>query len=142
MCSFFTWHYWSLLLCECRWAYSNREAEWYIVMLETFLRIELHPRQQDLLCFQHNGATAHRAQISIQVLSTLFPGRLISCFGDITWPACSPDLAVPDYFLWATLKTRYTKHPANIDDPKQCILECIQGIPKEMLQCVKTAFPS
>jgi len=78
-------------------------AEWYIVILETLLRIELHPCQQDLLCFQQDGATAHTAQISMQFLRTLFLGRHISCFGDITWPACSPDLAVPDYFLWGYL---------------------------------------
>jgi hypothetical protein len=33
-------------------------AECYKVMLETFLRIELHAHQQDLLWFQHDGATA------------------------------------------------------------------------------------
>jgi len=43
------------------------------VMLETFLRIDLHPRQQDLLCFQQDGATAHIADISMEVLRTMFP---------------------------------------------------------------------
>ena len=132
------------------YCYENEEghivtvnAEWYIVMLETLLPIEFHPLQQDFLCFQQEGATAHTAQISMQVLKTLFWGRHISCFGDITWPACSPELAVPDYFLWGYLKSKvYKTCPANIDDLKQWILECIQGIPKEMLQRVTKAFPS
>ena len=34
-------------------------AERYKATLETFLRDELHPRQQDLLWFQQDGATAH-----------------------------------------------------------------------------------
>jgi hypothetical protein len=103
-------------------------------MLGTFLCLELHPCQQDLLWFQQDGATAHTAQISMQVFRTMFPGRLTFCFRDITWPACLPDLAVPDYFLWGyvTRKVRET-HPANIDDLKQRTLECIQEIPREML---------
>jgi hypothetical protein len=36
------------------------------------------------------------------------------------------------------MKTR----PANIDDLKKRIWECVQGISKEMLQHVMTAFPS
>ena len=39
----------------------NVSAEWYKVMLGTFLRSDLHPRQQDLLWFQQDGATAHTA---------------------------------------------------------------------------------
>jgi len=41
-------------------------------MLETFMHIELYPRQQDLLWFQQDGATAHTSQISMQVIRTVF----------------------------------------------------------------------
>ena len=118
-------------------------AERYKIMLETFLQNELRSRQLDFLWFQQDGATAHTARTSMTVLRTMFPGRLISRFGDITWPARSPDLAVPDYFLWGYVKSKvYETRPANIDDLKQRIRECTQGIPKEMLQRVMTAFPS
>jgi hypothetical protein len=33
-------------------------------------------------------------------------GTVISRFGDIAWPARSPDLAAPDFFLWGLLKDR------------------------------------
>jgi hypothetical protein len=33
-----------------------------------------------------------RQQGKAQILRGMFPGRLISRFGDIPWPACSPDL--------------------------------------------------
>jgi len=74
---------------------------------------------------------------------TVFPGRLISRFGDITWPARSPNIAVPYYFLWRYVKSKvYETRPANVDDFKHRVLGCIQRIPKEMLQRVITAFPS
>ena len=108
------------------------------VMLETFLSIELHPREQDLLRFQQDGA-----EISMQVLRTMFPDTLATRIGDITCPARSPDLVVPDYFLWSNVRSKvYETRPANIADLKQRILDCIQGIPKSMLQRVMTAFPS
>jgi len=64
-------------------------------------------------------------------------------FGYITWPARSPDIVLPTYFLWGYFKSKvYETRPANIDDLKHRILECIQRIPKEMPQRVITAFPS
>jgi len=119
----------------------NVHAERYKGMPETFLCSELHPHQQHLLWFQQDGATAHTAQISMQVLRT-FPADSFLCRG-YQLPARSPDLAVPDYFLWGYIKSRiYKTHPANIAELKQRILERTQGIPKEMLQHVMTAFPS
>ena len=84
------------------------------VMLETFQCSELHLHQQQLLWFQQDGATAHTAEISTQVFRTMLPGRVIFRLGDITWPACSPDHAVPDYFLWG----HDTIRPANIVELK------------------------
>lgn len=74
VCSLLLWHYWSLFLWDWGGMYSKR----YKVMSEIFLRIELHPRQQDLLWPQQDGATAQTAEISMQVLRTRFPGRLNS----------------------------------------------------------------
>jgi hypothetical protein len=82
--------------------------------------------------------TAQTAEISMQVLRTLFPDRLIFHTMDITWP----DHAVPDYFLWGYIKSKvHGTCPANTADLKQQILECIQANSKEML-CVIPAFPS
>ena len=119
-------------------------TEQYTVLLETFLCNELHPRQQDMLLFQQDGATANTAQISMQVLWTVFPSRLISHSGDIIWPAHLSNLAVPDYFLWGYVRSKvyklYETRPANIYDLKHQILECVQGIPKTLLLVI-TAFP-
>jgi hypothetical protein len=81
-------------------------------------------------------------QISMQVLRTPFLSRLISRFRDINWLAHSPDLAVPDDFLWGYVKSKvHETCPANTDDLKARIRECIQGIPQEILR-VMIAFPS
>ena len=57
--------------------------------------------------------------------------------GDITWPARSPDLA----FLCGYVKSKvYETRHASIDYLKHLVLECIQGIPKEILQSVTTDF--
>jgi len=118
-------------------------AEPYKVMPGTFLLSELFPLQQDLLWFQQEGATAQAAEVSMQVLRTIFPGSLIYRFGQITWRASSPDRALPVSFLWGYVMSKvYETRPANIADLQQQILECIQEIPKEMLQRVMTACPS
>jgi hypothetical protein len=82
----------------------NVTAERYKVMPETFLRSELHPRQQDLPCFQQDGATAHTAQISIHVLTTMFPATHFSV-RDIN---CLPTHQTTS--SGATLKAGYKKH--------------------------------
>ena len=65
-------------------------------------RTELHPRQQDLLWFQQYGTTVHSAEFSMQVLRTIFPGRLIS-----------PSRLTMQYQTTSsrvTLQAQYTKH--------------------------------
>lgn len=78
--------------------YSDR----YVTMLQDFVRPELQARQLNNIWFQQDGATPHTALQSRAVLRGLFPNRLISRFGDLTWPSHSPDLTAPDYFLWGT----------------------------------------
>jgi len=78
----------------------------------------------------------------MQVLRTVFLGRLTSHFRYITWLAHSPDPAVPDYFPWGYVKSKVQEtHPANTAPFKRRILRHIPGILKEMLH-VMTAFTS
>ena len=68
--------------------------------------------QQDLLCFQQDGTTAHTAEISMQVLRTMFLANSFPISG--TLPGL-PDHAVPDQFLWVYVKSEvYEICPANI----------------------------
>lgn len=71
----------------------------------------------------------------------LFPLRLISRRGDINWPARSPDLTAPDYFLWGFLKSRvFRRKPRNIDQLKEAIRDEIHGIPGAVLRAVMSNF--
>jgi len=53
--------------------------------------------------FQQDGATAHTARTSMNLLREHFPKRLISLRGDLQWSAHSPDLDPCDFFFGATL---------------------------------------
>jgi hypothetical protein len=73
--------------------------------------------------FQQDGASAHTARASMQVVRNMFPQHVISHFGDIHWPPRSPDLSVCDYFLWGYLKSKvYINKPHNIQELKDSIL--------------------
>jgi hypothetical protein len=63
-------------------------------------------------CFQQDGAVAHTAISTMQMLSEFFGGRVIS---RNLWPCRSPDLSPPDFYLWVFLEEeRVQKQPAHI----------------------------
>jgi hypothetical protein len=67
----------------------------YIKMLNTFLFRELrrHNFNMQQIWFQQDGATAHMARASMQVVRDMFPQHVISRFGDIHWLPRSPPYA-------------------------------------------------
>ena len=108
----------------------------YIEMLNRFLLPELRRRRVNMqqIWFQQDGATAHTARASMQVLCDIFPQHLISRFGDIHWPPRSPDLSICDYFLWGYLKSKvYLNKPRNIQELKEFIRVEIANVDEEML---------
>lgn len=52
--------------------------------------------------FQQDGATAHCANETLQLLQTKFGDRIISRRTQQPWPPRSPDLSACDFFLWVT----------------------------------------
>lgn len=118
-------------------------AERYCQMLNTFLRPELRRLQLDLenVFFQQDGATAHTARVSMQVLRGMFPERLISRFGDIPWPPRSPDLSTCDFFLWGYLKERvYSHRPRTLAALQEAIREEVATIDGELMTRVMADF--
>jgi len=100
-------------------------SERYVTMLERFVEPQLRRLGIDptALHFQQDGATAHTAQNSVAVVREMF-GTVISRFGDIAWPARSPDLTVPEFFLWGFLKDRvFRRHIMTIQELKQAIVD-------------------
>ena len=73
------------------------------------------------LYFQQNRHSVHAARCIMDVFRYLFR-RVISRFGDITQPAISPDLSVPDFTVWGYLKEHvYSNRPYTIQELKNAI---------------------
>jgi hypothetical protein len=102
-------------------------------MLENFLSPELvrHPVTEETF-FQQDGTTSHTARDSTAAVRNLFPNHVISRYGDITWPASSPNLSACDFFLWGYLKSQ----PHTVQELKHRIQQEVKRIPVEMLQRV------
>uniref|UniRef100_A0A8C5WFK5 DUF4817 domain-containing protein n=1 Tax=Leptobrachium leishanense TaxID=445787 RepID=A0A8C5WFK5_9ANUR len=75
-------------------------AQRYSEMLHSFFipQLRQHGMNNETL-FQQDGATSHTARVSMNVLNNVFPNRVISRNGAISWPPRSPDLTVCDFFL-------------------------------------------
>ena len=118
-------------------------SERYVAMIHNFLTPQLadFPVNENTL-FQQDGATSHSARISLNAVNALFPGRVISRNGDITWPPRSPDLTACDFFLWGYLKAKVFEAdpPRTIEALKQRIRNEIKAIPVNMLREVMQNF--
>ena len=101
-------------------------------MQQNFLMPKLkNLRENATVRFEIDGATAHTAKKSMNVLRGLFPAHLTSLHGNIGWPTHSPDLSPHDYFLWGYVKVEEDKHqPAFIDGLKAAICKTINEIPQ------------
>ena len=87
--------------------------------------------------FQQDGATAHTARATMDLLRQIFGERIISRNSEIVWPSRSPDLTAPDYFLWGYLKERvYVNKPQTIQQLKDNIRAEIRALQPETLTAV------
>jgi len=95
-----------------------------------------HP-QLDQLFFQHDGAQPHYALVVRQWLDASFPGRWIGRRGALEWPARSPDMTPPDFWLWGVIKENvYGRRPASVEQLRQFITEEIAVIDADMISHV------
>jgi len=84
--------------------------------------------------FQQDGATAHTSNQSMTAVRNMFPGQLISRFGDVSWPPRSPDLSTCDFFPLGYLKSRVNAHnPRTLNDLKEAIRQEIRPIYRQLL---------
>lgn len=112
-------------------------GERYRTMLREFLIPSLDELGLEHIWFQQDGATAHTARDTMDLVRDAFPGRVISRFGDLPWPARSPDLTSPDFFLWGFLKSRvYVNKPQTLAALKENIRQEITNISQEVLRQV------
>ena len=76
------------------------------------------------------------------IVRNMFPGQLISRFGDVPWPPLSPDLSTCDFFfLWDYLKSRVYAHKSRtLNDLKEAIQQEIRPIDRQFLARVMEDF--
>jgi len=90
--------------------------------------------------FQQDGATAHTAMETMDMLRMNFP-RVISRFGDVPLPPRSPDLTPLDFFLFGYLKGKvYIDKPNNLQEFKLKINQEISKITPENLNAVMNSI--
>lgn len=84
--------------------------------------------------FQLDGAPPHFSLRVRQALDGLFPNKWIGRGGFKQWPARSPDITSPDFFLWGYLKdTVYKTAPTTKEDMIQRITNACGNIPRIVL---------
>jgi hypothetical protein len=76
----------------------------------------------------------------METLRRLFSNRIISRFGDVSWPPRFPDLSASDFFLWGYLKEMIA-HPLHIvEELKACISHEVEAITPDLLRGVMENF--
>lgn len=120
---------------------GNLNGEMYRNILEnempTLLEdVSLEVRQN--MWFQHDGCPAHYSVIAREVLDRNFNGRWIGRGGPVNWPARSPDLTSPDFFLWGSLKAKvYNQVPTTREDMIERIRNACAEIQEDtLLRCL------
>ena len=79
--------------------------------------------------FQQDSAPAHRAQETVDLLST----ETLTFIPPTFWPPNSPDLNPVDYKVWSVLQKQVYKVKVNHDDE---LHQRIQTIWDELDQCI------
>jgi hypothetical protein len=110
----------------------------YCAMLRETIITEIKQKYRgEEVWFQHDGAPAHTAQQTTELLNQHFPGKWVGINGPTQWPPRSPDLTPPDFFLWDYLRDNvYNTNPQSIEILKDRIREEINNIPIVMCKNV------
>lgn len=109
----------------------------YRQMLQEYFFHEVEDMNTENIWFQQDGATAHTARETMDMLRMNFPQRVISRFDDVPWPPRSIDLSPLDIFLWGYLKGKvYIDKPNTLQELKLKIIQEINRIIPEMLSAV------
>ena len=81
-------------------------GERYGAMLSKCLFTTIADEDLGDVCLQQDGAPCHTANVTIDVLRTVFENRIISRNSDIVRPPRSCDLTPIYYYLWVTVKDK------------------------------------
>ena len=112
-------------------------GERYRAMLNEFLFPKIEENDTDDIWFEQDGATCHTANVTIDLLRTVFENRIISRNSDVNWPPRSCDLTPLDYFCGRAVKDKcYANHPETIEALKHEMKVAIHGIQAQTVEDV------
>ena len=118
----------------------------YRIMLQTFffpqLKALVGKNKLSQQWYQQDGATAHTANNTLDVLRNKFGDRLISLRTEKEWSPYSPDLNPPDFYIWGYLKDKVYSNPVprDLNQLKVNIANNIRNITRETLAKVTANF--
>lgn len=122
--------------------YTVTGEDYQAVLSEFFLPDLLH-QVADIghVWFQQDGAPAHVAKDTKQLLMSNFQGRIISRDFEHEWPPRSPDLTPCDYFLWGVVKEEVYKNGAftSVTEMADAIIRAFAVIRNEKMNQVRNA---
>lgn len=101
---------------------------------------ELSLQERRSMWFQHDGCPAHFSIGARQILDQIYNDCWIGRGGPVHWPARSPDLTSPDFFLWGYLKEKvYQEEPTTVENMKERIRNACRHIDRQtLLRCHET----
>ena len=112
-------------------------------MLTDFLILTMNEMNFSNYFFQQDGATCHYNRPNTEILRANFQGNLISRFGDVEWPARSPEQSPLDYLLREYLKGKvYRDESTNFAQLKSGILDEIELITPELTSRPMSNLPN
>ncbi|CAH1107732.1 unnamed protein product [Psylliodes chrysocephalus] len=95
---------------------------------------QLQDDELQLGYFQQDGATAHTARATIDLIEEYFDDQIIS---KGLWPPRSPDLTPPDYFLFGHIKNKVFRNRLHdVNELEQAIVNEIESVTEEQLHNV------
>jgi len=92
--------------------------------------------------WMQDGAPAHYDARVRAWLHQKFPNRWIGRRGPLEWPARSPDLTPPDFFLWSVIKEKvYKKKNNNLEELRQSVIRAFGEITIDLCRKVTNSVP-
>ena len=106
----------------------------YYELLNSCVRSSRHSFPENYL-FEQDRAPPHTSNVVRPLLDSLFPDFWVGKHGPYNWPARSPDLSPPEFFLCGFVKVEVFRIPVrNLTQLKRRNIRAIKSIQHETLQ--------
>lgn len=121
---------------------STMNSERYLDILETVVFPILAERRNRKKIYQQDGAPPHFALIVRDALNLKLNNRWIGRSGPMHWPPRSPDLSVPDFWLWGQVRDNLykTPRPKTLQDLKTRLSHILQSVDKATIKKAYDSF--